>query len=138
MPILEYQCKECEHQFETIVLGAQQPACPSCHSTKLERLLSVFAVVGKSDSVAASESFGPAAPVVTLWSGCLHTVLALGMDPQLLAGQPGGTQTVRSSLYPTHFRVFSYSSPLQQNPLKMSTYQLFMTFSRLDMGPRRL
>ena len=46
-------------QFETIVLGAQQPACPACHSTKLERLLSVFAVGGKSDSFAASESFGP-------------------------------------------------------------------------------
>jgi putative FmdB family regulatory protein len=59
MPILEYQCKECAQQFETIVLGAQQPACPSCHSTKLERMLSVFAVVGKSDSVAASEAFGP-------------------------------------------------------------------------------
>jgi len=59
MPILEYLCKECEQQFETIVLGAQQPACPACHSTKLERLLSVFAVGGKSDSFAASESFGP-------------------------------------------------------------------------------
>src|SRR5215468_7925437 len=59
MPILEYQCKECARQFEAIVLGAQQPMCPSCHSPKLERLLSVFAVGGKSDSFAASESFGP-------------------------------------------------------------------------------
>ena len=59
MPILEYLCKECEQQFETIVLGTQQPACPSCHSTELERLLSVFAVGGKSDSFAAEESFGP-------------------------------------------------------------------------------
>ena len=25
MPILEYQCKECERQFEAIVLGSQQP-----------------------------------------------------------------------------------------------------------------
>jgi putative FmdB family regulatory protein len=59
MPILEYLCKECDRQFETIVLGTQQPACPSCHSTRLERLLSVFAVGGKSDNLAASESFGP-------------------------------------------------------------------------------
>ena len=58
------------------------------------------------------------------------------MDPQLLAGQPGGTQTVRSSLYPTHFRVFLYFPPIQTNPLKMSTYQLFMTFSRLNMRPK--
>jgi putative FmdB family regulatory protein len=65
MPILEYRCQECERQFETIVLGAQQPVCPACQSTKLERLLSVFAVGAKSDSFAASEAFGPAAPVVT-------------------------------------------------------------------------
>jgi len=59
MPILEYLCKECEQQFETIVLGAQQPVCPSCHGTQLERLLSVFAVGGKGASFADSESFGP-------------------------------------------------------------------------------
>ena len=59
MPILEYLCKECEQQFETIVLGAQQPVCPSCHGTKLERLLSVFAVGGKGASFADRESFGP-------------------------------------------------------------------------------
>lgn len=59
MPILEYRCKECEQQFEAIVLGAQQPECPTCRGTKLERLLSVFAVGGRSASVAAGESFGP-------------------------------------------------------------------------------
>jgi len=59
MPILEYRCQECERQFETIVLGAQQPVCPACQSTKLERLLSVFAVGAKSDGFAASEAFGP-------------------------------------------------------------------------------
>jgi putative FmdB family regulatory protein len=59
MPILEYVCKECTRHFETIVLGAQEPACPTCQSTKLERLLSVFAVGGKSDTFASRESFGP-------------------------------------------------------------------------------
>jgi len=59
MPILEYLCKECAHQFEAIVLGAQQAVCPTCQSTKLERLLSVFAVGSKSPGFAASESFGP-------------------------------------------------------------------------------
>ena len=66
MPILEYQCKECEQQFETIVLGAQQPACPSCHSTKLERLLSVFAVAARATALRPVNRLGPAAPVVTL------------------------------------------------------------------------
>ena len=44
MPILEYVCKECAHEFETIVQGAQIPACPTCKSRELERRLSVFAV----------------------------------------------------------------------------------------------
>ena len=48
MPILEYVCKECTHHFETIVLGSQEPVCPTCQGTKLERLLSVFAVGGKA------------------------------------------------------------------------------------------
>jgi putative FmdB family regulatory protein len=61
MPILEYVCKQCDRQFEAIVLGSQQPACPSCQGTKLERLLSVFAVgAGKSDGFAGGEAFGGA------------------------------------------------------------------------------
>ena len=60
MPILEYVCQQCERQFEAIVLGAQQPACPSCQGTQLERRLSVFAVgAGKSDGFAGGgETFG--------------------------------------------------------------------------------
>lgn len=59
MPILEYVCQQCERQFEAIVLGSQQPACPSCQGTKLERLLSVFAVgAGKSDGFGGGEAFG--------------------------------------------------------------------------------
>jgi putative FmdB family regulatory protein len=59
MPILEYVCKECAHEFETIVQGARVPECPTCKSTRLERRLSVFAVGGKSASLAAKEPFGP-------------------------------------------------------------------------------
>lgn len=59
MPILEYVCQACTHQFEAIVLGSQEPTCPSCQGSKLERLLSVFAV-GKSDGFSSAESsFGP-------------------------------------------------------------------------------
>ena len=59
MPILEYACKECQHHFETLVFGAQQPVCPACQSARLERLLSVFAVGGHSDRLAAQEPLGP-------------------------------------------------------------------------------
>lgn len=58
MPILEYVCKTCERQFEAIVLGSQQAACPACQGTQLERRLSVFAVGGKSESFAASAPMG--------------------------------------------------------------------------------
>jgi putative FmdB family regulatory protein len=58
MPILEYVCEECTHQFETIVLGSQTPKCPSCNSAQLERRLSVFAVGGQSANFAAREPFG--------------------------------------------------------------------------------
>ena len=41
MPIYEYRCETCGHEFETLVLGKTQPECPSCQSQDLERLLSV-------------------------------------------------------------------------------------------------
>jgi putative FmdB family regulatory protein len=50
MPIFEYICKECEHQFEALVYGKEKAACPKCESKKLEPKLSVFAVSAKSSS----------------------------------------------------------------------------------------
>ena len=44
MPMYEYACRECAHEFETLVRGGQTPKeCPACHGTTLERRLSVFA-----------------------------------------------------------------------------------------------
>jgi len=43
MPLFEYSCKSCDHQFESLVRGTETPACPSCHGTTLERRQSVFA-----------------------------------------------------------------------------------------------
>ena len=51
MPIYEYSCKACSHQFETLVLPGATPACPSCASEDLEKLISTPAV--KSDSTHA-------------------------------------------------------------------------------------
>ncbi len=50
MPIFEYVCKECSHDFEAIVYGNQKAECPKCHSKKLEPQLSVFAVSAKGPS----------------------------------------------------------------------------------------
>jgi putative FmdB family regulatory protein len=43
MPLYEYSCKECAHQFELLVRTSDTPECPACHATTLERRFSVFA-----------------------------------------------------------------------------------------------
>jgi len=54
MPIFEYVCKECDHEFEAIVMGGKKAECPKCHSHKLAPQLSVFAVSAKGSSSRAS------------------------------------------------------------------------------------
>ena len=44
MPIYEYSCRNCAHQFEARVRSTKTPVCPKCHSDDLERLLSLPAV----------------------------------------------------------------------------------------------
>ena len=44
MPIYDYQCRDCGHQFEMVVLRSTAIACPACQSANLEQLLSAFAV----------------------------------------------------------------------------------------------
>jgi putative FmdB family regulatory protein len=56
MPIFEYICKECHHEFEALVYGKEKAECPKCHAKKLEAQLSVFAVSAKSSSPSASAS----------------------------------------------------------------------------------
>lgn len=43
MPLYEYSCKACDHQFEALVRGSEAPECPACQGRDLERRLSVFA-----------------------------------------------------------------------------------------------
>jgi putative FmdB family regulatory protein len=57
MPIYEYICKECHHQFEALVYGKEKAECPKCHTKKLETQLSVFAVSAKGAS-SSSRSAG--------------------------------------------------------------------------------
>ena len=46
MPIYEYACRACAHQFELLVLKTTVPACPKCDGTDLERVMSLPAVQG--------------------------------------------------------------------------------------------
>ena len=43
MPIYEYDCKECNHTFEELVLsGSEAVKCPKCGGKKVQRKMSVF------------------------------------------------------------------------------------------------
>ena len=48
MPIFEYHCASCHHEFETLVRTGDTPACPKCASVELEKQHSLPAI--KSDS----------------------------------------------------------------------------------------
>jgi len=58
MPIFEYICKDCQHQFEIIVHGDQRAECPACTSRELEKQLSVFSAATR----AAGFDRGPVQP----------------------------------------------------------------------------
>ncbi|MFO7964280.1 MAG: zinc ribbon domain-containing protein [Desulfobacterales bacterium] len=41
MPIYEYHCNDCQHDFEYLVFGSDQPTeCPECAGKKIQRLMS--------------------------------------------------------------------------------------------------
>ena len=40
MPIFEYACRACGHQFEALVRASDTPQCASCGSKDLEKKLS--------------------------------------------------------------------------------------------------
>lgn len=44
MPIYEYECQACQHQFELLIRTGDVAACPACASGELRRLLSHVAV----------------------------------------------------------------------------------------------
>jgi putative FmdB family regulatory protein len=52
MPIYEYECRKCGHQFEQLILKDAVASCPECKSKKLEQLLSSFAVSSQERSEA--------------------------------------------------------------------------------------
>ena len=58
MPLFEYRCGGCDHQFELLVRQSTKLECPKCAGTQLVKQLSVFAVSAPSGG--ASRDFGPA------------------------------------------------------------------------------
>jgi putative FmdB family regulatory protein len=48
VPIYEYVCKSCGHEFEKLVRGGKEPVCPSCGAAKVERVFSLPTVQSES------------------------------------------------------------------------------------------
>jgi len=69
MPIFEYKCSDCDHEFEELVFDRDEcPPCPKCDSAKTGKLMSAVRSRtggGAPDSAGESEAAPTAAP-----SGC--------------------------------------------------------------------
>lgn len=55
MPISEYRCESCEHDFEQLVRSNEKVECPTCGDAKVEKLFSAASTrIGQSLPVASS------------------------------------------------------------------------------------
>ncbi len=50
MPIFDFICTKCGHQFETLVMGSDKPSCPVCGGKRLKKQPSAVARRGKGGS----------------------------------------------------------------------------------------
>jgi putative FmdB family regulatory protein len=44
VPLYEYVCRACAHQFEELVSGGVTPCCPRCRADGVQRILSVVSI----------------------------------------------------------------------------------------------
>ncbi len=44
MPIFDFKCRACGHEFELLVRGGAQAECPACASQDVEKQFSTFKV----------------------------------------------------------------------------------------------
>lgn len=59
MPIFEYRCESCEHQFEQLIRGAEAAECPQCGAQRAEKLLSATSVHSRASSLPISSVCAP-------------------------------------------------------------------------------
>ncbi len=75
MPIYEYRCEACEHEFEELVRGSDDEVrCPACGADRVGRRLSVFAFrsVGSTRPSASSASSSCSGCRAASCSHCSH------------------------------------------------------------------
>jgi putative FmdB family regulatory protein len=54
MPLYDYHCDACDRQFELLIRSTDVPACPTCGTSQIKRLISTIAPAGKAKAVAGS------------------------------------------------------------------------------------
>jgi putative FmdB family regulatory protein len=59
MPLYEYHCTQCDHDFEMLVREGTELKCPACDGTDLEKQLSVFAVGPESSRASGTTAPAP-------------------------------------------------------------------------------
>ena len=81
MPIYEYACKNCGHEFEELIRGTEQPACPACGQSQVERQLSVSAAHTAGPANSACPSPRRLRHVTSLWAELLTLKVFPGIPP---------------------------------------------------------
>lgn len=68
MPLYEYKCRACGHEFEKLVTGRTAPAvaCPECQSAEFDQLIALPAQ-GKVADEAATNCRGDGPPCGAPW-----------------------------------------------------------------------
>ena len=59
MPLYEYRCQNCGHEFEKMVRfseASQSPVCPNCTSEQTNKKISIFASYGASTAGATASA----------------------------------------------------------------------------------
>jgi putative FmdB family regulatory protein len=71
MPLFEYKCRECEHEFETLVTArtADSVRCVACESTSVERLIALPALGRVVETNTPTNCAGNGPPCGASWCG---------------------------------------------------------------------
>ena len=61
MPIYEFKCRKCSHQFETLANSTEDGSgliCPKCGAPKPEKLMSMFSTSGTQSTASGGGGCG--------------------------------------------------------------------------------